>query len=68
MEHHAINDIEQTPTKHWMYKWPDKDKVSKIISMLCNGKSPSAYGLYPEVIKNESKRLVQILNTIIRDA
>ena len=63
---HAVNNIEQRPTQHWMFKCSDLDKVSKVISMFCDGKSPGADGLHQDVIKEGSRRLVEILYTIFK--
>ena len=63
-----VDEIEQRPTKHWMCKYPDLNEVSKVISMLCNGKSLGADGLHPEFIKRGGRKLVKVLHTIIRYA
>ena len=47
-----------------MCKTPDLNEVSKVISMLYDGKSPGTDGLQPEV-KREG-RLVEVLYTIMR--
>ena len=51
-----------------MWKCPDLDEVSKVISMFHDRNSPSSDGLHPELIKKGGKRLVKVLDTIIRDA
>ena len=68
MEHYAVDNIEQMPTQHWMCKCPDLDEVSKVISMLCDGKSPSADGQHPEVIKRGGRKLVEVIYITIKDA
>ena len=42
--------------------------MSKIISMLCDEKSPGTNGLNLEVIKRRYRRLDEVLYTIIKDA
>ena len=42
--------------------------ISKVISMLRDGKSPDADELHPEVIKRGNMRLVEVLYIIIKDA
>ena len=60
VEKYAVINIELWPTQHWMCKCPYLDEVSKVISMLCDGKSPGADILHPKVIKRGGRRLVKV--------
>ena len=62
---HVVDNIEKL-IQHWMYKCPDQEEMNKVISML--GKPPGAGKLHPEVIKRGSRKLVEVLNTVIKDA
>ena len=50
-EQYAVDNIEQRPTQHWKYKFSDQDEVSKVISMLHDGKFLGADRLYSDVIE-----------------
>ena len=64
VEQQAVDNIEWRPTQNGMCKCPDLDKMSNVISMLHDGKSPGADELYPEVIKRRGRWLVNVLCTI----
>ena len=55
-------------TQHWICECPDLDQVGKVISIVCDGKSPGANGLNPEVMKSGSRRLVELLFIFVRGA
>ena len=68
MEQYASDIIEPRPNQYWMSRCPDLDELNKVISMSCDGMSPGAEGLHPEVNKREGRRLVKVLYIIMRDA
>ena len=68
VERHVVDNIEQRPTQHWIYKFQNLDKAWKVISLLRDRKSPSADELHPKVIKKRGRRFVEVLYTIIKEA
>ena len=67
VEQDEVDNNEERPTQPWMCKCLDLDKVSEVISMLRDVKSPGADGLNPEVIKKGGMKFVEVRYTNIKN-
>ena len=65
VERCVVDNIKHRPTQHWMRKYPDLDKVSKVISILCD-ETFRADERHPKIIMR-SRWLVKVLYNNIKD-
>lgn len=68
VEIHATESIAHSRTQQWMDECPDQNEVITANGTLCDGKSPGADGLHPEVIKRGGSKLVKVPYSMIEGA
>jgi len=64
----VANQITQSPINTELDACPSLSEVKDAIGTLCEGKSPGADGLHPEIIKRGGNKLAEVLHNIITEA
>jgi len=64
----VANQITQSPINTELDVCPSLSEVNDAIGMLCEGKSPGADGIHPEIIRRGGNRLAVVLHDITMKA
>jgi len=64
----VANRITESPINMELDVCPSLSEVKDAIGMRCEGKSPGADGLHPEIIRRGGNRLAEVLHDIITEA